>query len=59
MGRGFWVLLWDDWGIGLNMINPRMLEVNGENWFRYDGSLDKAVAKLNLDSLGCHYKVIE
>lgn len=24
MGQGFWVLVWDDWGLGLNMINPRL-----------------------------------
>lgn len=22
MGTGYYVLVWDDWGVGLNMINP-------------------------------------
>jgi hypothetical protein len=26
MGDGcYWILIWDEWGVGLNMLNPRLL----------------------------------
>ena len=34
MGDGYWVLVWDGWGAGLNMINPRVLhDADGNNWW--------------------------
>lgn len=34
MGSGYWVLVWDGWGSGLNMINPRLLvDDDGNNWW--------------------------
>lgn len=34
MGNGgYWILIADSWGIGLNMINPRLLEQHGQNWW--------------------------
>jgi len=24
MGKGYWILIWDGWGAGLVMINPRI-----------------------------------
>ena len=39
MGEGYWILLWDGWGAGLTMLNPRLhtegvdLYGNPRNWF--------------------------
>ena len=39
MGKGYWVLVWDGWGAGLVMINPRLLSDgvdqhgNPRNWW--------------------------
>ena len=39
MGEGYWILLWDGWGAGLVMLNPRMHSEgldcygNPNNWF--------------------------
>ncbi len=42
MGKGFWVLIWDGWGTGLNMINPRLYtDDEGNNWFPYEDEIDK------------------
>jgi hypothetical protein len=50
MGCGYWILVWDGFGIGLNLINPRMHEENGNNWFDCDGcpSNQEIVEKHNL-----------
>lgn len=37
MSQGYWIIVFDGWGEGLNMINPRMLEQDGTNWFTYVG----------------------
>lgn len=26
MSNGYWILMWEGWGIGLHMINPYLLE---------------------------------
>lgn len=31
MGKVFWILVWDDYGCGLDLVNPRILTI-------YDGS---------------------
>ena len=41
MGEGYWILLWDGWGSGLNMVNPRLLTINGENWWPCDVDLSQ------------------
>ena len=39
MGEGYWILLWDGWGAGLVMLNPRLhsegvdIYGNPRNWF--------------------------
>ena len=34
MGNGYWILLWDAWGMGLDMLNPRIYHDHlGRNWF--------------------------
>ena len=39
MASGYWILVWKDWGSGLNMVEPFLLEDDqGNNWFRYDGN---------------------
>ena len=67
MGQCYWILLWDDWGIGLNMINPRMLSVvnnKGEvgflqNSFRLeDGMTDEDIVE-NHNLEGKHYKIFK
>ena len=38
MGSGYWILVWDGWGNGLDMINPRFIQdgrnfsTGGERW---------------------------
>lgn len=60
MGKGFWILTWDCWGCGLNMINPRLL-VNdiGDNWFNYN---DQEERESLIDEYTRHlryFKIIE
>ncbi len=60
MGQCFWILVWDGWGVGLNMINPRLLiDENGFNYFSYNNHAEKykLLGKL-LEGLE-YYKVIE
>jgi len=34
MGNGYWILVWDNFGIGLNTINPRLFtDDEGHNCF--------------------------
>lgn len=33
MGEGYWILVWDGWGSGLSMFNPRLHVENGKNWW--------------------------
>ena len=41
MGKGYWVLVWDGWGSGLNMINPRLLtDEKGNNWWSCPAELE-------------------
>jgi hypothetical protein len=43
MGHGYWILIWDGWGIGLTMLNPRLLsdgtwpDGTPKNWFPTGG----------------------
>ena len=38
MANGYWILMWEGWGIGLHMINPYLLEDDqGHNWHIYHG----------------------
>jgi hypothetical protein len=64
MGQGFWVLIWDSWGSGLNMINPRLYtNEEGNNWFSYNGEDDReakvqAIVDKCCLELHCKYKFI-
>lgn len=33
MGRGYWILIADGFGDGLNLINPRLHEDSSGNWW--------------------------
>lgn len=38
MGHGYWILLWDGFREGLNLINPRLhVDSEGNNWWSTDG----------------------
>lgn len=38
MANGYWIILFDGWGMGLNMIEPRMFtDREGNSWFTYNG----------------------
>lgn len=38
MANGYWIILFDGWGLGLNMDNPRLFtDKEGNNWFTYNG----------------------
>lgn len=66
MGKGYHILVWDGWGFGLNMINPRLhtegvgFDNNPINWFPVDKELaeDEIVVKHKLNSLYNHFKII-
>lgn len=53
MGKGYAILIWDDWGFGLVRINPRLYTRgkdpygNDNNWFPCD---DSTTAK-DIDSI--------
>jgi len=60
MGKGFWLLAWDSWGSGLNMVNPRIITgANGDNFFRYGDVKDKQMQVKILTSNLEHWKVID
>lgn len=33
MGDGYWILVWDRFGSGLNMVNPRLHTEGERNWW--------------------------
>ncbi len=64
MGKGIWILIWDGWGAGLNMINPRLFaDKNGNNWFVLKDDINEwtlvnQVFKDNDIDVPRHFKVI-
>ena len=48
MGTGYWILLWDGWGAGLVMLNPRLhtdgvdCYGNPRNWFPHPNGEEMA-----------------
>lgn len=62
MGQGFWVLVWDDFGLGLNMINPRLhIDQEGHNWFTYnDNNKQEVIDSMELDDkYGSYWKIVD
>ena len=41
VGQGYWVLVWDAFGAGLNLVNPRLLEQGGRNWWPCPNTLSE------------------
>ena len=42
MGQGFYIIIFDGYGISSNMINPRILEnEKGKNFFSYHNQKEK------------------
>ena len=66
MGNGYWILIWDSWGSGLVMVNPRLytegfdLYNNRCNWFSCDKEMtdDEIIKKHKLDEKFEHFKII-
>ncbi len=65
MGNGYWIIVWDSWGSGLNMVNPRMhTEINmlnkTDNWFSDNGNMtdEEIIAKHQLDKKYNHFRII-
>jgi hypothetical protein len=65
MGKGFWILVWEDWGSGLVMINPKLLEDgtldiygNPNNWWAYQTDEEKQAKVKELTKGYNYFKVI-
>jgi len=66
MGKGFSILVWDSFGCGLVMVNPRVLHDgtfdlygNPNNWFSYNTDFDKE-EKINKLTEGIeHFLIID
>jgi|GEM_PF-5629288 hypothetical protein len=64
MGNGIWILIWDAWGSGLNMINPRLfVDKGGNNWFVLKGDVSELtlvnqIFKDNQIDAPRHFKII-
>lgn len=60
MARGFWILVWDEFGLGLNMINPRLLtDKDGNNWFIMNDKSAYQTATEIFGKLPKYHKIIE
>lgn len=67
MGQGYWILVWDKWGGGLVMVNPRLhtegedLHGNPKNWWSCSADIeddDLAASHKLFDLYGEYYKII-
>lgn len=60
MGRVFWILTWDKWGSGLNMINPRLVEdERGNNSFVCSDEAEKQELIKQYTAGLEYYKIID
>lgn len=62
MGKGFWILVWDDWGSGLNMINPRLYTRGDRNWWPYqiEAERDSLIQEFGIEAeYGDFYRIID
>lgn len=66
MGKGFSILVWDDWGSGLVMVNPRIIDDgtldfygNQNNWFPYNSDEQKNKKIEELTKGYEHYTIVE
>jgi len=66
MGKGYWILVWDEFGAGLVMLNPRMhtegVDMYGNpcNWWPCDdGTTEEQIAeKHDLNMKYNHYRIV-
>lgn len=61
MGKGYWILVWDGFGCGLNMVNPRLHHESGDNWWPCDddATVEEIAARHKLvDLYDSNWKVI-
>lgn len=65
MGEGFSILIWDKYGSGLVMVNPRFISDgvdiygNPKNWFPYKTKIDFENVVKKLTKGIEHYKIIK
>ena len=65
MGKGFYILAWDGYGVGLNMINPHLVsggtfgDSSMLNWFPYNTEEEKTVLIFKFTKGLKYYKIIE
>jgi hypothetical protein len=57
MGNGYWILIWDDFGCGLDLINPRLFTVGDSNWFPCDRGTTEADVQ-HKHNLPEHFRII-
>lgn len=62
---GYWILIWDNWGGGLTMINPRLLQDgvdlynNPANWFPSDPNItDFEICQKHCLPIDGNFKII-
>jgi hypothetical protein len=50
MGAGYWIIIADGFGHGLELVNGRLFEENGRNWWpcHPDATDDQIIEKHNL-----------
>lgn len=67
MGNSFWILVWDGWGCGLDMINARLhavydpVKMITRNSFAYlsEADIKKQLVDMEIDKkYGTRYKII-
>ena len=66
MGKGFSILVWDSFGGGLVMINPRIIDDgtldlygNPNNWFPYSSNEQKELKINELTKDFEHFTIVE
>lgn len=66
MGKGYWILVWDDWSAGLTMVNARLhsegldMNNNPKNWFTYNDEISdkEIIEKHKLNEQYKHFRIL-
>lgn len=62
MGNGFWILVSDGYGVGLNLINPRLHhDENGNNWWaaETEKDLERKISEMKIiEKYGDNWRVV-
>lgn len=59
MSNGYYIMVWDGWSAGLNMINPRLHSVGTDvlghpkYWVQFDHTDEEATELYGLDRFDC------